>query len=153
MDARITSRRGYARDPRAHTVSDRPLWVRFCSVCGLICHFTGALEQVSGLGLIPRLSAGTLQLSIRCSSDHLGPSRSFPVSAFDWPENWAASSGAAACSRVGSNCASANAADDTAAQSESVNASTWLAVHSHSQQDPEVQRKSCICYPSEMNTI
>jgi hypothetical protein len=35
---------------------------------------------VLGRGLIPRLSAGTLQLSIRCSSIHFLPSRSFPVS-------------------------------------------------------------------------
>jgi hypothetical protein len=32
------------------------------------------------LGLAPRLSIGTLQLSIRCSSIHFLPSRSFPVS-------------------------------------------------------------------------
>jgi hypothetical protein len=31
-------------------------------------------------GLGPRLSAGTLQLSIRCSSVHFPPRRSFPVS-------------------------------------------------------------------------
>jgi hypothetical protein len=35
---------------------------------------------VPGLDLIPRLSIGTLQLSIRCSSIHFLPSRSFPVS-------------------------------------------------------------------------
>jgi hypothetical protein len=34
----------------------------------------------SGRGLLPRLSAGTLQLSIRCSSCHFLPLRSFPVS-------------------------------------------------------------------------
>lgn len=33
-----------------------------------------------GRGLVPRLSIGTLQLSIRCSSIHFFPSRSFPVS-------------------------------------------------------------------------
>jgi len=31
-------------------------------------------------GLVPRLSIGTLQLSIRCSSIHFLPSRSLPVS-------------------------------------------------------------------------
>ncbi|WOH48543.1 hypothetical protein [Bradyrhizobium sp. sBnM-33] len=31
-------------------------------------------------GLLPRLSMGTLQLSIRCSSIHFFPKRSFPVS-------------------------------------------------------------------------
>jgi len=36
--------------------------------------------QVLGRGLVPRLSIGTLQLSIRCSSIHFLPSRSFPVS-------------------------------------------------------------------------
>jgi len=34
--------------------------------------------------LLPRLSAGTLQLSIRCSSIHFLPSRSFPVSVPGW---------------------------------------------------------------------
>jgi hypothetical protein len=33
-----------------------------------------------GRGLLPRLSVGTLQLSIRCSSIHFLPMRSFPVS-------------------------------------------------------------------------
>ena len=33
-----------------------------------------------GRGLEPRLSIGTLQLSIRCSSIHFLPSRSLPVS-------------------------------------------------------------------------
>ena len=33
---------------------------------------------------MPRLSTGTLQLSIRCSSIHFLPSRSFPVSVFCW---------------------------------------------------------------------
>jgi hypothetical protein len=32
-----------------------------------------------GRGLLPRLSTGTLQLSMRCSSVHFGPSRSLPV--------------------------------------------------------------------------
>jgi hypothetical protein len=35
---------------------------------------------VPGRDLVPRLSIGTLQLSIRCSSIHFLPSRSFPVS-------------------------------------------------------------------------
>jgi hypothetical protein len=35
---------------------------------------------VLGRGLAPRWSIGTLQLSIRCSSIHFLPSRSFPVS-------------------------------------------------------------------------
>jgi hypothetical protein len=33
-----------------------------------------------GRGLLPRLSIGTLQLSIRCSSIHFLPVRSLPVS-------------------------------------------------------------------------
>jgi len=33
-----------------------------------------------GRGLFPRLSMGTLQLSMRCSSIHFLPMRSFPVS-------------------------------------------------------------------------
>ena len=36
--------------------------------------------QLLGRGLLPRLSIGTLQLSIRCSSIHFLPVRSFPVS-------------------------------------------------------------------------
>jgi hypothetical protein len=34
--------------------------------------------------LLPRLSTGTLQLSIRCSSIHFLPSRSFPVRVRCW---------------------------------------------------------------------
>src|ERR1700682_2469810 len=40
----------------------------------------GTWGQVLSRGLVPRLSTGTLQLSIRCSSIHFLPSRSFPVS-------------------------------------------------------------------------
>jgi len=40
----------------------------------------GICGQVLGRGLVPRFSIGTLQLSIRCSSIHFLPSRSFPVS-------------------------------------------------------------------------
>ena len=36
--------------------------------------------QVLDRGVLPRLSIGTLQLSIRCSSIHFLPIRSFPVS-------------------------------------------------------------------------
>jgi len=43
-------------------------------------HPVGIWGQVPGRGLLPRLSIGTLQLSIRCSSIHFLPSRSFPVS-------------------------------------------------------------------------
>ena len=43
-------------------------------------HPVGIWGQVLGRGLVPRLSTGTLQLSIRCSSIHFLPSRSFPVS-------------------------------------------------------------------------
>jgi hypothetical protein len=43
-------------------------------------HPKGTWGQVLGRGLVPRLSIGTLQLSIRCSSIHFLPSRSFPVS-------------------------------------------------------------------------
>src|SRR5499433_2839877 len=40
-------------------------------------------QQVSSRGLVPRLSIGTLQLSIRCSSIHFLPKRSFPVSTLE----------------------------------------------------------------------
>jgi hypothetical protein len=43
-------------------------------------HPAGRWGQVPGADLVPRLSIGTLQLSIRCSSIHFLPSRSFPVS-------------------------------------------------------------------------
>jgi hypothetical protein len=43
-------------------------------------HPDGACGQVLDRGLLPRLSIGTLQLSIRCSSIHFLPMRSFPVS-------------------------------------------------------------------------
>jgi hypothetical protein len=43
-------------------------------------HPAGRWGQVPGRDLIPRLSIGTLQLSIRYSSIHFLPSRSFPVS-------------------------------------------------------------------------
>jgi hypothetical protein len=41
----------------------------------------GFHARVLGCGLVARLSIGTLQLSIRCSSIHFLLSRSFPVSA------------------------------------------------------------------------
>src|SRR5450631_128660 len=43
-------------------------------------HPVGIWRQVLGRGFFPCLSIGTLQLSIRCSSIHFLPSRSFPVS-------------------------------------------------------------------------
>jgi hypothetical protein len=43
-------------------------------------HPEGKCRQLLGRGLLPRLSIGTLQLSIRCSSIHFLPERSFPVS-------------------------------------------------------------------------
>jgi hypothetical protein len=49
--------------------------------------------QVLGRGLVPRLSIGTLQLSIRCSSIHFFPSRSFPVSPPGTFKGWIAAFG------------------------------------------------------------
>jgi hypothetical protein len=43
-------------------------------------HPIGVFGQTLGRGLEPRFSNGTLQLSIRCSSIHFLPRRSFPVS-------------------------------------------------------------------------
>src|SRR5258708_39506413 len=54
-------------------------------------HPTGV--QVWGGGRVPRLSIGTLQLSIRCSPVHLPRSRSFPVSAAGLFEGWIAACG------------------------------------------------------------
>jgi hypothetical protein len=46
----------------------------------VVDHPDGICGQVLDRGLLPRLSIGTLQLSIRCSSIHFLPMRSFPVS-------------------------------------------------------------------------
>jgi len=43
---------------------------------------------VLGRGLAPSLSIGILQLSIRCSSIHFFPSRSFPVSTAGPCKGW-----------------------------------------------------------------
>ncbi|UPK01131.1 hypothetical protein [Bradyrhizobium sp. 170] len=59
-------------------------------------------------GLLPRLSIGTLQLSIRCSSIHFLPMRSFPVN--DGPLAGAAVS---AFGAVWSGCLSCAKAPDT----------------------------------------
>jgi hypothetical protein len=56
-----------------HTAQQRP-----CSVA--VDHPDGICGQVLDRGLLPRFSIGTLQLSIRCSSIHFLPMRSFPVS-------------------------------------------------------------------------
>jgi len=53
---------------------------RHNAFAGASTYPVGAWGQVLGRGLVPRLSIGTLQLSIRCSSIHFLPSRSFPVS-------------------------------------------------------------------------
>src|SRR3954467_13857209 len=49
----------------------------------VVDHRVGMCAQELGRGRVPRLSIGTLQLSIRCSSIHFRPSRSFPVSVPD----------------------------------------------------------------------
>src|SRR6202158_309958 len=49
--------------------------------------------QMLGRGLVPRLSIGTLQLSIRCSSIHFFPSRSLPVSTLGRFKGWVAAFG------------------------------------------------------------
>jgi len=59
-------------------------------------HPDGTCGQVLDRGLLPRLSIGTLQLSIRCSSIHFLPMRSFPVS--DGLLGTAASAFGAVCS-------------------------------------------------------
>lgn len=47
---------------------------------GLQLGLSGRVKwQVLGRGLAPRLSIGTLQLSMRCSSIHFLPKRSLPV--------------------------------------------------------------------------
>jgi len=55
--------------------------------------------------LLPRLSAGTLQLSIRCSSIHFLPMRSFPVN--DEPSAGMAVAGLAVVWSGGLSCAKA----------------------------------------------
>jgi len=51
---------------------------RRCTI--VVDHPAGTCGQALERGLLPRLSIGTLQLSIRCSSIHFLPMRSFPVS-------------------------------------------------------------------------
>jgi hypothetical protein len=74
--------------------------------------------QLPGRGLAPRLSIGTLQLSIRCSSIHFLPSRSFPVSGVDPFEGRRAAFGAAWL--AGLSCA--DAANASAVASSAANA-------------------------------
>src|SRR5256885_14982371 len=73
-------------------------------------------QQVSSRGLFPRLLIGTLQLSIRCSSIHFLPKRSFPVSTV---EIRLVSRPLAAC-----DCSCAMADDSAAITSEVVKPST-----------------------------
>src|SRR5262249_54320972 len=68
--------------------------------------------------LVPRLSIGTLQLSIRCSSIHFLPKRSFPVSTV---EIRFVSGRLAVC-----DCSFAMAGDSAAITSEAVTPSTRL---------------------------
>src|SRR5215471_5531806 len=77
-----------------------------------------AAQQVSSRGLVPRLSIGTLQLSIRCSSIHFLPKRSFPVSTV---EIRLVSGPLAVC-----DCSWAMAGDSAAFTSEAVTPSTRL---------------------------
>jgi len=63
---------------RTATVLDRIAQPCRCTV--VADHPDGTCGQVLDRGLLPRLSIGTLQLSIRCSSIHFLPMRSFPVS-------------------------------------------------------------------------
>src|SRR5262244_800718 len=75
-------------------------------------------QQVSSRGLVPRLSIGSLQLSIRCSSIHFLPKRSFPVSTL---EIRLVSGPLAVC-----DCSCAMAGDSAAITSEAVTPSTCL---------------------------
>jgi hypothetical protein len=62
------------------SASGRHRYNAFCRSVFSPIYPVGACWQVLGRGLVPRLSIGTLQLSIRCSSIHFLPSRSLPVS-------------------------------------------------------------------------
>jgi len=53
------------------------------TVCDRLINPSETCGQMLGRGLDPCLSTGTLQLSIRCSSIHFLPRRSFPVSGAD----------------------------------------------------------------------
>src|SRR5215475_2279129 len=75
-------------------------------------------QQVSSRGLIPRLSIGTLQLSIRCSSIHFLPKRSFPVSTVEIR--------LVSGPLVAGDCSCAMAGDGAAITSEAVTPSTCL---------------------------
>jgi hypothetical protein len=64
------------------SASRPPPFTKACTARGrrATSQLDGLLVQALGRGLLPRLSMGTLQLSMRCSSVHFGPSRSLPVS-------------------------------------------------------------------------
>src|SRR5512144_1053138 len=79
---------------------------------GLADHPDGTCRQVLDRSVLPRLSIGTLQLSIRCSSIHFLPMRSFPVS--DGPLAGTADSVFGAVWPGGLSCANAPDAKHTA---------------------------------------
>ncbi|WP_157817301.1 MULTISPECIES: hypothetical protein [Bradyrhizobium] len=66
--------------------------------CARFDQLDGACGQTLERGFVPRLSGGTLQLSMRCSSVHLRPSRSLPVSVRCCT---ASAAGAPFCANVG----------------------------------------------------
>jgi hypothetical protein len=85
----------------------------------------GSCGQATGLGLEPRLSIGTLQLSIRCSSVHFGPSRSLPVSVAGMSADDAALGALGVTCRVRRSCADAGSAQATA--SSEISSDRWIA--------------------------
>jgi hypothetical protein len=81
------------------SASGRQRYSAFCRSVFSPIYPVGAWWQALGRGLVPRLSIGTLQLSIRCSSIHFLPSRSLPVSRAGEFEGRVAAPDAAAGSR------------------------------------------------------
>jgi hypothetical protein len=78
-----------SRPESARLISSHTIITRRCASSGYggkqasavaARHPEGTCGQLLGRDRLPRLSIGTLQLSIRCSSIHFLPKRSFPVS-------------------------------------------------------------------------
>jgi hypothetical protein len=96
MCKRVSFAALFAQTKRSHLDFGQPISryqaaeTRFISTAHVdrIHHPLGVWGQVLGRGLAPRLSIGTLQLSIRCSSIHFFPSRSFPVSTAGPCKGW-----------------------------------------------------------------
>jgi hypothetical protein len=103
-----------------------------------VIQLAGSFGQAMDLGLLPRLSIGTLQLSIRCSSVHFGPSRSLPVSDVGMSANEVALG--VGC-RVCRSCADADNAQATA--SSDINSGRQIAFMDFAPWNAAHRRSGC----------